>query len=177
MFACVYKWIVSKYIVISLITVFLFNFPFLPQRAAQPTVSPEDSFRSHGEFSPWPPPASPSPPQRPEHSLLWVEKKKWFFSFFKIILFSPKKLSVLCSPRKFFLANTFVCLRVVITVINVEAEESIALWLRKTLRINVILEVFFILEPFLQFRHIIINAFSFSVITKKTFSSLFLLVW
>lgn len=77
-----------------------------------------------------------------------------------------------------------VCFRIVITVINMEAENSIVLWPRQiptegTLHLNVILEVMFILESLFKCRHIIISAFfsSSSVITKKTFSSLFLFAW
>lgn len=47
----------------------------------------------------------------------------------------------------------------------------------RTLPLNVISEVLFIQESLFKGRHIIINAFSFSVITKKIISSLFLFVW
>lgn len=125
------------------------------------------------------PPASPFPSQPTECSLPPVEKK--IISHFLRSCYSPPKSVHIIHPptQKSFLASTFVCFRIVITVINKEAEKSVVLWLSvpyRTLPL-VILEVLFIQESLFKCRHIIINAFSFSVITKKIISSLFLFVW
>lgn len=104
------------------------------------------------------------------------------FHFLRSCIFPPN-LYILYIPQKFRLANTFVCFRIVLTAINMEAGNSIVLWPRAvpregTLHLNFILEVLFILESFFKCRHIIISvfSFSFSVITKKTSPSLFLCV-
>lgn len=76
------------------------------------------------------------------------------FSFFKIMLFSPKTCVDYKPLRKSFLVNTLGCFGVVITVINMEAEKSIVLCLREvptgTLDLNILLEVFSILESFFK---------------------------
>lgn len=72
----------------------------------------------------------------------------------------------ICYENRYYLQSSTVCLRIVITVINMGAEDSIVLWPRLipaegTLHLHVILGVLFILESLFKCRHIIISAFFF----------------